>query len=187
MDKAKVTHVGRGPWHAARRTCCSNVGGMFSIVREPYTNNFFLASFAPLVEHILRYMTTMNISICYRVSELTATGCRDRSRKAYVTDGQERHANHADFIPQPRKLDTMSHPLIVCNFTKSSSCTMHNVDQNAHICLRMGTLLEILDIIHVILCGDDRFILCADDHLSVSFANLYALGQIAKPLIFVKT
>ena len=49
----------------------------------------------------------------------------------------------------------------------------------------MGTWLEILDIIHVILCGDDRFILCVDDHFSASFASLYALGQIAKQFIFV--
>ena len=41
----------------------------------------------------------MNLSIFYRVSELTSTGCRDRSRKASVTDGQELHANHADFFP----------------------------------------------------------------------------------------
>ena len=54
---------------------------------------------------------------------------------------------------------------------------MHNVEQNAHICL--------FDVAHVILCGDDRFILCADDHLSASFASLYAIGQIAKQLIFV--
>ena len=45
--------------------------------------------------------------------------------------------------------------------------------------------LEILDVARVILCGDDRFILCADDHLSASFARLYAIGQIAKQLIFV--
>ena len=45
--------------------------------------------------------------------------------------------------------------------------------------------LEILDIPHVILCGDDRFILCADDHLSASFACMLAIGQIGKQLIFV--
>ena len=71
-------------------------------------------------------------------------------------------------------------------FAKSLSCTMRNVEQNAHICLLMGTWLEILDITHVILCGDDRFILCADDHLSASFACMYAFGQIAKQLIFVR-
>ena len=60
-------------------------------------------------------------------------------------------------------------------FAKSLSCT----------CLLMGTWLAILDITHVILCGDDRFILCADDHLSASFACMYAIGQIAKQLIFV--
>ena len=47
-----------------------------------------------------------------------------------------------------------------------------------------GTWLYILDIIHVILCGEDRFILCADDHLSTSFATLYAIGQIAKQFIW---
>ena len=62
---------------------------------------------------------------------------------------------------------------------------MLNVEQNARICLLIGTWLEILDITHVILCGDDRFISCADDHLSASFACMYAIGQIAKQLIFV--
>ncbi len=57
---------------------------------------------------------------------------------------------------------------------------MRNVQQNVRICILMGTWLDILDIINVLLCGDDRFILCADDHLSASFASLYALGQIAK-------
>ena len=68
---------------------------------------------------------------------------------------------------------------------KSLSCTMRNLEQNARICLIMGTWLEIFDITHVILCGDDRFILCADDHLSASFACMYSIGQIAKQLIFV--
>ena len=36
-----------------------------------------------------------------------------------------------------------------------------------------------------LMCGDDRFILCADGHLSASFASLYAIGQIVKQLIFV--
>ena len=53
---------------------------MFSVVREPCANNSFLASFTPSGEHILLYMTTMNLPILYRVSELTSTGCRDRSR-----------------------------------------------------------------------------------------------------------
>ena len=59
------------------------------------------------------------------------------------------------------------------------------MEQNARICLLMGTWLEILDIPRVILCGDDRFILCADDHLSASFACMYAIGQIAKQFTFV--
>ena len=70
-------------------------------------------------------------------------------------------------------------------FVKSLSCTIRNVEQNARICLLMGTWLEILDITHVILRGDDRFILCADDHLSASFACMYAIGQIAKQFIVV--
>ena len=71
------------------------------------------------------------------------------------------------------------------HFAKSLSWTMRNVEQNARICLLMGTWLEILDIIDVILCGDDRFILCADCHLSASFASLCALEHIAKQFIFV--
>ena len=55
-------------------------------------------------------------------------------------------------------------------FAESLSCTMRNVEQNARICLLVGTWLEILDITHVILYGDDRFIICSDDHLSASFA-----------------
>ena len=47
-------------------------------------------------------------------------------------------------------------------------------------CLLMGTWLEILDIPHVILCGDDRFILCADDHISASFACIYAIGRVGE-------
>ena len=66
------------------------------------------------------------------------------------------------------------------HFAQSLSCTMRNVEHNARICLLMGTWLDILDVARVILCGDDRFILCADDHLSASFARLYAIGQIAK-------
>ena len=72
-------------------------------------------------------------------------------------------------------------------FAKSLSCTMRNVEQNARICLLMGTWLEIFDITHVILCGDDRFITCADGHLSASFACMYAIGQIAKQFIFVSS
>ena len=55
-------------------------------------------------------------------------------------------------------------------FAESLSCTMRNEEQNARISLIMGTWLDILDITHVILYGDDRFILCSDDHLSASFA-----------------
>ena len=85
------------PWktYESCRTCCSNValdGGMLSIVREPCANNYFLASFTPLAEHILLYMTKM---IFARVSELTSPCSRDRSRKASAT----LHANHADFFP----------------------------------------------------------------------------------------
>ena len=70
-------------------------------------------------------------------------------------------------------------------FAKSLSCTMRNVEQNARIRLLVGTWLEILDIPHVILYGDDRFVICSDDHLSASFACMYAIGQIAKQFIFV--
>ena len=62
---------------------------------------------------------------------------------------------------------------------------MRNVEQNARICLLMGTWLKILDVAHVTLCGGDRFIICADDYLSASFASRCALGQIAKQFIFV--
>ena len=62
------------------------------------------------------------------------------------------------------------------HFAKSLSCTMRNVEQNTRICLLMGTWLEILDVAHVIMCGDDRFILCADDHHSASFASLYCFA-----------
>ena len=68
---------------------------------------------------------------------------------------------------------------------KSLSSTMRNVEQNARICLLVGTWLEIHDVARVRLCGDDGFILCADDHLSASFASLYAIGQMAKQFIFV--
>ena len=210
---------------------------MFSIVREPCANTSF---HTPLAEHVLLYTTTRNLSIPSRASELTSSGCRDRSRKAYITNGQDLQANHADFFPWPRQLEksvaptdsieehlcffiqifnnlfdsslskvstyAKSNPAFIkpkrrempyCQdnhicvhgsdyqFAKSLSCTMRNVEQDARICLLMGTWLEILDIIHVILCRDDRFILCADDHLSASFACMYAIGQIAKQLIFV--
>ena len=134
---------------------------MFSIVREPCANNSF---HTPLAEHVLLYMTTRNLSIPSMVSELTSTGCRDRSKKASIADG----LHGSDY-----------------QFAKSLSCTMRNVEQNARICLLMGTWLEILDIPHVILCGDERFILCTDDHLSASFACMYAIGQIAIQFIFV--
>ena len=71
------------------------VGVFGSIVREPCANNSFRT---PLAEHVLLYMTTRNHSIPSRVSELTSTGCRDRSRKASFTDGQDPQANHADFL-----------------------------------------------------------------------------------------
>ena len=97
--------------YAARRTCCSNaalVGGMFSIVREPCANTSF---HNPLAEHVLLYTTIRSLSIPSRVSELTSTGCRDISRKAYITDGQDLQVNHADLFSCPRQLDTLSHPL----------------------------------------------------------------------------
>ena len=75
------------------------------------------------------------------------------------------------------------------HFAKSLStlsCTIRNVEQNARICLLVGTWLAILDVAHVILCGDDRFILCTDDHFFASFASLYAIGQMAKQFIFVR-
>ena len=80
---------------------------MFSIVREPCANNSF---HTPLAEHVLLYTTTRN-PIPSRVSELTSTGCRDRSRQASITDGQDLQANHGDFFPWPRQLDTVSHSL----------------------------------------------------------------------------
>ena len=106
---------------------------MFSIVREHCANNSFPASFTPLAEHFLLCMTTMNLSIFYRVSELTYTGCRDISRKAYVTDGQELHANHAnqaDFFPRPRKLNTVSHPLTAWKNINAFSLHIFHVDSN---------------------------------------------------------
>ena len=97
--------------YAARRTCCSNaalVGGMFSIVREPCANNSF---HTPLPEHVQLYTTHRNLSIHSRVSELTSTGCRDRSRKASIADGKDLQAKHADCFSWLRQLDTVSHPL----------------------------------------------------------------------------
>ena len=82
--------------------------GMFSIVRKPCANNSF---HTPLAEHVQLYTTTRNLSIPSRVSELTSTGCRDISREAYIADGQDLQANHADFFSWPRQLDTVSHPL----------------------------------------------------------------------------
>ena len=110
--------------YAARRTCCSNaalVGWMFFIIREPCANNSF---HTPLAEHVLRYMTTRNLYIPSRVSELTSTGCRDRSRKASTTDGQDLQANHADFFPWPRQLDTLSHPLTALKTINDFSLTL---------------------------------------------------------------
>ena len=83
-------------WYAERRTCCSNsalVGLFGSIVREPCANNSFRT---PLAGRVLLCMTTRKLSIPSRVSELTSTGCRDRSGKASITDGQDLQANHAD-------------------------------------------------------------------------------------------
>ena len=73
----------------------------------------------PLAEHVLLYMTTRNLSIPSTVSELTSTGCRDRSKKASITDGQDLQANHADFFLWPRQLDTESHPLTALKSTFS--------------------------------------------------------------------
>ena len=218
--------------YAARRTCCSNaalVGGMFSIVREPCANKSF---HTPLAEHVLLYTPTRNLSIPSRVSGFTSTGCRDRSRKASIADGQDLQANHADFFSvaeaarhsvaptdsieehlcffidilnnlldsnlskmstdakyNPEFIKPKRRGMPYCKdnhicvhgsdyqFAKSLSCTMRNVEQNARICLLMGAWLEILDIPHVILCGDDRFILCADDHISASFACMYAISS----------
>ena len=60
-----------------------------------------------------------------------------------------------------------------------------NVEQNARSCLLMGAWLEILDVAGTVLCGDDRFILCADNQLSASFASMYAIGQIAKQFVLL--
>ena len=62
---------------------------------------------------------------------------------------------------------------------------MRNVEQNARICLLVGAWLEILDVAPAILCGDDRFIICADDQFSAMFTSLCGIGQIATQLIFV--
>ena len=83
LDMPRVAHV------------AALVGVFGSIVREPCANNSFRT---PLAEHVLLYMTTRNLSIPSRVSELTSTGCRDRPRKASFTDGQDPQANHADFL-----------------------------------------------------------------------------------------
>ena len=210
------------------------VGVFGSIVREPCANNSFRT---PLAEHVLLYMTTRNISI---PSELTSTGCRDRSRKASFTDGQDPQANHADFLsvaeaarhsvaptdsieehlcffidifnnllnsdvpivstaeyrrqilPRVHQAEAPGNALLqgqphLCPRFGLAICevlVVHNAQRGAE-CAYMGTWLEILDITHVILCGDDRFILCAGDHLSASFAYMYAIGQIAKQLSFV--
>ena len=57
------------------------------------------------------YTTHRNLSIHSRVSELTSTGCRDRSRKASIADGKDLQAKHADCFSWLRQLDTVSHPL----------------------------------------------------------------------------
>ena len=64
---------------------------------------------------------------------------------------------------------------------------VHNAQRGAE-CAYLpphGNMVEILDITHVILCGDDRFILCAGGHLYASFAYIYAIGQKAKQFSFV--
>ena len=199
----------------------------------------------PTTLSILHWLNTfsctrqLGTSIPSRVSELTYTGCRDISRKAYIADGQDLQANHADFFvteaarhsvtptdsieehlcffigifnnlldsnlskvsteaksntefikPKRRGMPYCKDNHICVHgsdyqFAKSLSCTMRNVEQNARIRLLVGTWLEILDIPHVILCGDDRFIICADDHLSANFACMYAIGQRANQFIFV--
>ena len=55
----------------------------------------------------------------------------DRGRHN-VTDGQELHANHADFFPRPRKVDTVSHPVTAWkNINAFSLHIFHNrVDSN---------------------------------------------------------
>ena len=67
---------------------------------------------------------------------------------------------------------------------------VHNahVEQNARRPLSTsswehGLRIEILDVAHIILCKDDRFVLCADDHFSASLASLVAIGQIAKQFV----
>ena len=62
-----------------------------------------------------------------RVSELTSTCCRDRQRKVSVTNGQHLHANHADFFPWPRKLDTVSHPLTAWKHIYAFSLTFSTI------------------------------------------------------------
>ena len=109
--------------YAARRTCCSNaalVGGMFSTVREPCANKYF---HTPLAEHGMLYTTTRNLSIPSMVSGVTSTGCRDRSRKVYIADGQDLQANHAEMFPWPRQLDTVSHPLTALKSVYAFSLT----------------------------------------------------------------
>ena len=68
------------------------------------------------------------------------------------------------------------------HFVKYLSCTMRNVEQNALICLLMGTWLDIIDILY----GDDRFIIRADDHRSASFASLYAISSSLLALLIRK-
>ena len=86
--------------YAARRTCCSNaalVDGMFSIAENhvPTTLSIlhWLNTFC-----CTRQLYTRNFSVPSRVSELTYTGCRDRSRKASIADGQDLKANLLTFF-----------------------------------------------------------------------------------------
>ena len=71
------------------------------------------------------------------------------------------------------------------HFAKVLSYTSRNVEQNARICLIVGTWLDILDVTHVILCGDDRLIRCVGDYLSANFVSLFAVGQIETYFTFV--
>jgi hypothetical protein len=82
--------------HAGSMQLC--VGGILSMVRDPWANSCFRAS----ITHVLLYMTMMNLSISYSACGLM---------KVYVMAGHTSHANHADFFPRQRKLETVSHPL----------------------------------------------------------------------------
>ena len=111
-------------WHQRKQACnkalfmCSNraawVGGMLSSVFFPDVKRRCLASFTLSKPQVLQYIrTTKRSSFCMWSDSMSKRlGSLDNDTNVSVNPGVLSQAAQAVFFPQPRKCDTVSHPVM---------------------------------------------------------------------------